>query len=65
MGWVWLGLVGKENGRYDPSCALLLQVEDELKKAALERRRDKEEEQVARERVKAQIEQDWADRAAR
>ena len=44
---------------------MLLQVEDELKKAALERRRDKEEEQVARERVKAQIEQDRADRAAR
>ena len=36
-----------------------------MKKAALERRRDKEEEQAARERVRAQIEQDRADRAAR
>ena len=60
-----MGMAGFGREGNDPSCALLLQVEDELKKAALERRRDKEEEQVARERVKAQIEQDRADRAAR
>jgi hypothetical protein len=36
-----------------------------MKKAAEERRRDKEETKAARERVKAQIEQDRADRAAR
>lgn len=41
------------------------QEEEEMKKAALERRKDKEEEQAARERVRAQIEQDRADRAAR
>jgi hypothetical protein len=43
----------------------LIQREEELKKAALERRRDKEETQAARERVKAQIEQDRVDRAVR
>ncbi len=42
-----------------------LQEEEEMKKAAQERRRDKEETKAARERVKAQIEQDRADRAAR
>ena len=58
-GWGWVGSGWVWSGRKT----------DDMIRAALcyyrWRRRDKEEEQVARERVKAQIEQDRADRAAR
>merc|ERR1719188_1475079 len=39
-----------------------LQEEKELKEAAAQRRKDKEEERLARERVKAQLEQDKLDK---
>ena len=39
-----------------------LQEEKELKDAAAQRRKDKEEEKLARERVKAQLEQDKLDK---